>query len=40
MRMLLITPSFLTDDEEEFQSNVDLGNSLLITKSNPKDQFI
>ena len=30
MRMLLITPSFLTDDEEEFQSNIDF------TKSNPK----
>ena len=25
-----VTPSFLTDDEEEFQSNIDLGKSRLI----------
>ena len=25
-----VTPSFLTDDEEEFQSNIDFGKSRLI----------
>ena len=25
-----VTPSFLTDDEEEFKSNIDLGKSRLI----------
>ena len=34
-----VTPSFLTDDEEEFKSNIDLGKSRLIFELFA-DQFI